>query len=386
MTTSSESLRGAAPRRRTGRATSRSSSGQFAPSGCSDRPGATTGSPSGPRMTVDLLDPRAHRGDARRPRRASARSSRDEATCLLQRRLVGHLALDDQVGPLRAGRSEVVQPLGDTVEQGQRARPGTRPPRATATVASSEPSTLADQRSDHAPQPDPRASTRDGGHQRDDTRGVPTTRVDDPAGASDDEHGLSSPVDPGRTTAHASARRRRSPSATSGPVNPSISIATEASKVGPAMPQPVVHRVLRPPQRSGRPRRPGARAISVAVSSTASSSTQRLTRPIRSASSPLERLAGHQVVLGLGHPAQQRPDHRGVVARRHAEPGVAVDQAGAATCDRDVGEQRDRQACADRRALDRRHDRRASSRSCGAPARAPRGTPRCGSRSRQSSP
>jgi hypothetical protein len=70
-----------------------------------------------------------------------------------------------------------------------------------------------------------------------------------------------------------------------------------------------------------------------------------------------QRLAQQQVVLGLGQPAQQRPDDRGVVAGRDAEPGVAVDDLRGAAGDRDVGEQGDGESRADRRALDRAHDR-----------------------------
>ena len=53
-----------------------------------------------------------------------------------------------------------------------------------------------------------------------------------------------------------------------------------------------------------------------------------------------ERVAREQVVLGLGHAAQQRPADRGVVAGGDAEAGVAVDDAGGAADDRDVGEER----------------------------------------------
>src|SRR4026208_1736744 len=76
------------------------------------------------------------------------------------------------------------------------------------------------------------------------------------------------------------------------------------------------------------------RATSRARSRTSSSSTHSETHPMRSASaaargSPAEALgsrareglAREQVVLGLGHPAQQRPADGGVIAGRDAEPG-----------------------------------------------------------------
>src|SRR5829696_5857098 len=42
----------------------------------------------------------------------------------------------------------------------------------------------------------------------------------------------------------------------------------------------------------------------------------------------VDRLAEQQVVLGLGHAAEQRPDDHGMVAGGNAEPGVAVDDLG----------------------------------------------------------
>jgi hypothetical protein len=46
---------------------------------------------------------------------------------------------------------------------------------------------------------------------------------------------------------------------------------------------------------------------------TSASGTASETRPMRSASSPLTGLAQQQMVFGLGHAAQQRPDDRGVI-------------------------------------------------------------------------
>ena len=75
-----------------------------------------------------------------------------------------------------------------------------------------------------------------------------------------------------------------------------------------------------------------------------------------------EGVAGEQQVLGLGHAAEQRPADRRVVAGRHAEAGVAVDDAGGATDHRHVGQQRGHQPGAHGGTVHRRHDRRASSR------------------------
>ena len=61
----------------------------------------------------------------------------------------------------------------------------------------------------------------------------------------------------------------------------------------------------------------------------------------------VDRLAEQQVVLGLGHAAEQRPhDHR-VVAGGDAEPRVAVDDLGLLRGDRDVGQDAGDQARAD---------------------------------------
>jgi hypothetical protein len=54
---------------------------------------------------------------------------------------------------------------------------------------------------------------------------------------------------------------------------------------------------------------------------------------------PRHRLAQQQVVLGLGHAAQQRPDDGRVVAGGQPQAGVAVDDPGRAGRDRDVGQQ-----------------------------------------------
>src|SRR5262245_19847357 len=52
----------------------------------------------------------------------------------------------------------------------------------------------------------------------------------------------------------------------------------------------------------------------------------------------VDRLAEQQVVLCLGHAAEQRPDDDGVVAGGDAEPGVAVDDLGLLRGDRHVGQ------------------------------------------------
>jgi len=70
-----------------------------------------------------------------------------------------------------------------------------------------------------------------------------------------------------------------------------------------------------------------------------------------------EHLAGQQVVAGLGHPGQQRPDDRRMVTRRDSEPDVPVAEQRVLGADGDVGEQRHHQPRADRHPVDRRHDR-----------------------------
>src|SRR5208283_2859062 len=49
-----------------------------------------------------------------------------------------------------------------------------------------------------------------------------------------------------------------------------------------------------------------------------------------------QRLAGEQVVLGLGHADQQRPADRGVVACRHAKFGMPIDEFRGPARHRDV--------------------------------------------------
>jgi len=76
---------------------------------------------------------------------------------------------------------------------------------------------------------------------------------------------------------------------------------------------------------------------------------------------PLGLLAAHllakeQVVLRLGHAAEQRPDDRRVVAGGDAEARVAVDEARVLRRDGDVRQQPGDQAGADRRSVHRRDD------------------------------
>ena len=78
---------------------------------------------------------------------------------------------------------------------------------------------------------------------------------------------------------------------------------------------------------------------------------------MRSASSPLSGFAQQQVIFRLRQPAEQRPDDRGMIARRDTEPGMAVDDARAFRRDRDVRQQPGDQAGADRRPLHRRDHR-----------------------------
>jgi hypothetical protein len=71
----------------------------------------------------------------------------------------------------------------------------------------------------------------------------------------------------------------------------------------------------------------------------------------------VERLAGEQVVLGFGHPYQQRPADGGVITGGDAQLGVAVDDLRGAPRHRNVGEQRHDQARADGHAMNRRDHR-----------------------------
>ena len=64
-----------------------------------------------------------------------------------------------------------------------------------------------------------------------------------------------------------------------------------------------------------------------------------------------EGFAQHQVVFGFGHATQQRPNDGRVVACRHAQTGVAIDNLGAFGRDGDVGQQTGHQARAHRRAV-----------------------------------
>ena len=67
---------------------------------------------------------------------------------------------------------------------------------------------------------------------------------------------------------------------------------------------------------------------------------------------PIERLAGHQVVFRLRHAAEQRPDDGRMVARRHTQLGVAIDQLGGMAGNGDIGHQRQHQPRPHRRAID----------------------------------
>ena len=73
-----------------------------------------------------------------------------------------------------------------------------------------------------------------------------------------------------------------------------------------------------------------------------------------------EGVAGQQVVLGLGHAAQQRPADGGVVAGGDAEPRVAIDDARRLRGDRDVGEQPGDESGAHGGPVHRRDDRLAA--------------------------
>ena len=126
-------------------------------------------------------------------------------------------------------------------------------------------------------------------------------------------------------------------------------------------------------------------AIASARSSSSSSGTQSETSPMRSASTPSTRLAEQQVVLRLRHPAEQRPDDRGMVAGRDAELRVPVDDACVA-----VSQSRRRRG-ARRRALPRSRGPSSPTRSAWGSrsrcrrGRAPRGRRVAGSRGRSRS-
>src|SRR3989442_1360485 len=124
----------------------------------------------------------------------------------------------------------------------------------------------------------------------------------------------------------------------------------------PGLPQPVVERALRPPDRE------------LAALGEPGGHVQRLRQDLRGwdaeahegdalGLAAVEEVGGEQVVLRLRHSAEERPDDRRVVTGRDAEARVAVGQARGLRDDADVGEQRDDQARADCGAVDRRHHR-----------------------------
>ena len=51
-----------------------------------------------------------------------------------------------------------------------------------------------------------------------------------------------------------------------------------------------------------------------------------------------QRLAGHQVIFGFGHAAQQRPDDAGDIAGGDAQAGMTVDDFGRLPDNRDIRE------------------------------------------------
>lgn len=140
------------------------------------------------------------------------------------------------------------------------------------------------------------------------------------------------------------------PSRTSGPANPMNSSASEVSKVGPARRNQLLSAYL--VQRM---------AVCEPAASRSAISKARLTRlRLRHRQGhqpdPLGLLARHrfaqqQVILGLGHAAQQRPDDRSMVPGRHAQPGMAVDDARVPGRDRDIRQQAGHQPRAHRRAM-----------------------------------
>ncbi len=73
-----------------------------------------------------------------------------------------------------------------------------------------------------------------------------------------------------------------------------------------------------------------------------------------------ERLAQQQVIFGLGHAAEKRPDDCRMIARRDADLGVAIDQLGRTCRDGDVGEDREHEPRTHCRAVDRGNDRLAA--------------------------
>ena len=68
----------------------------------------------------------------------------------------------------------------------------------------------------------------------------------------------------------------------------------------------------------------------------------------------IQHIAGQQIVFGLGHADQQRPDDRGVVSGSDTQPGMAVGKTRLLRGNADIGQQRDRQPGPDRHAVNRR--------------------------------
>ena len=64
-------------------------------------------------------------------------------------------------------------------------------------------------------------------------------------------------------------------------------------------------------------------------------------------------LTQKQVVFSLGHSAEQRPDDRGMIAGRHTQPRVAINDARGPACHRNVRHHGRRETGADGRPLDR---------------------------------
>ncbi len=121
------------------------------------------------------------------------------------------------------------------------------------------------------------------------------------------------------------SRNAATPSGSSGPEKPRNSMPSDASKIGPAARSQLLSAYLVQRIAFGAPS--ASRSATSSARACSSSSRHRQ----RHEADALGLLAGdgvaqQQIVLGLGHAAEERPDDRGVIAGGDAELGVTVDQ------------------------------------------------------------
>ena len=156
------------------------------------------------------------------------------------------------------------------------------------------------------------------------------------------------------------SRCAASPSATSGPVKPNISSASDVSKAGPACRSQLLSEYL--VQRIALCAPSASRvAISTALRVELGIFDGEADKPDPLGLGAEELVAQQEIIFGLGHAAQERPDDRGVIAGSDAEPGVAVDDAALLAGDRDIGEEPADEPGADRHAAHGADDRLSSS-------------------------